>query len=173
MKFVFVFMIFIIAFCGQSSCNDKDAVFESLDGSTLLIVSNEYFYLGPSDRPASKNFLKDYGEKVESIDMNNGTCVSLGILKIAKFEGHTNVCDGITLIREPDTGDSNISIYTGKCFQLEGGKCNSSAKNEESIVTYSYKIDKNIGVSEIYLAGKDVQTPNNTLRLKSGQLELP
>lgn len=161
-----------LASCTQPVDTNEIALFESLDGLTVLIVSKNHYYIGPRDRPDGKDFLEEYGEKIDKISIDGGKCISLGIFKIVEINGKGVVCEHVVLEKKVTPGGNGTSIYTGVCFKLQGLKCDRSTSDGEPALTYSYKFEKSLGVTELYLAGIDSANPNNTLRLKSGKLKI-
>ncbi len=75
---------------GKASMNA--ATFESLDGHTVLLVADGYYYLGPKNHPADRDFLKQYGQRAEYQQIPGGRCLALGVFKIAALDVNRTTC---------------------------------------------------------------------------------
>jgi hypothetical protein len=164
----FMLMAFANPALGQSATFDQEAIYESSDGRSVLMVSGSYYYLGPRNHPETSDFVKQYGQMLEYRSMNGGKCLSLGVFKVAVIQGMTSVCQNVHIKRLPRPGSRNVNYYVAMCFELKGGECSSTKGRGRPALVYEYKVENGRGITEIYLSDRRSRNASNTFILKFG-----
>lgn len=153
----------------KSSPREVSAVFESLDGYTVLLISGRSFYLGPKDHPEEPNFVQGYGERMQSLDLSAGKCVALGTFKIAKFRGRHAVCQNVHFSKSV-LMDGRTELYRASCYALRGTACKISIGVGKAAFEYSYTVEPGRGVTKLILSSDNMKSRNNILALQKGAL---
>jgi hypothetical protein len=147
---------------------ERQSVYESQDGNTLLIVSGNYYYLGPRNHPNEGDFVKKYGQAGQYLPVGGGRCFSFGVFKLALFKRASSVCQNVK-IRKSVARVSNATYYEATCFELKGSGCSSVSGAGRPALTYAYKAESGRGITVIYLSDRHSRDRSNTLVLKSGK----
>lgn len=154
---------------GAGGTPNQQTIYESLDGRTVLMVSGLYFYLGPRDHPEARDFVRQYGQALGRKSVAGGTCLSLGVFKIAIIDRKRSVCDNVHIERTPERLGKNVDSYVAICFKLRGAGCSRKGSSGKPALEYGYDAERKRGVTVIYLSDKSSRGPSNTLVLKSGE----
>lgn len=152
---------------GKGAISNQTAVYQSQDGQTELIVSGMYYYLGPIDHPEVNDFVRQYGDKLEYQSISGGTCLSLGVFKLAIIQGTTSVCQNVHIEKLARGGDHGVNDYVATCFELNGPECAPANRTRQPALVYGYKVEEGRGITEIYLSDRSNRSAGNTLVLKS------
>ena len=154
---------------GQSAAVGHEAVYESIDGRTTLMVSGDYYYIGPRNHPDVKGFIIQYGQKLQKLQISGGRCLSLGTFKLAVIEGAASVCQNVR-IRKLSSKNRDVSEYVATCYELKGDGCSPARAQGKPALVYAYKVEGRRGITEIYLSEVGSRNPSNILKIKAGTL---
>jgi hypothetical protein len=154
----------------RSKTEIADAIFESQDGITVLVVSGDYFYLGPKNHPEITNFVSIYGEKIGHQTVQGVKCLVFGALKIAVFNGATSFCQGVRISKLHSSNKSTVGNYSASCFEFQKDICVKATGNGKAALGYGFKVGIGRGVTEIYLSEETSRSSSNVLMLKNGSL---
>lgn len=157
--------VFSMAAC---SPNDQISVYRSLDGRTELIVSENFYYMGPANHPDDESFLEEYGQPLARTMVSGVECMSLGVFKLARFEGESASCQNVHIKRNVKNARGGVDTYVGSCFELAGNGCSGNKGFGSPALVYSYKVDPRRGLTEINVAGDNISRLGSTLTLASG-----
>ena len=146
----------------------EKAMFVAIDGNTILLIDGQNYYLGLKNHPQVKGFVQSYGFRFKRESLPRGRCMSLGVFKIAEFEGPIATCLNVRISKLDVPDVERIIRYQASCTSLKGDTCKASYHEEVPSFQYAYDVDRRRGLTAIYLAGLTSKNASNTLLLRSG-----
>jgi hypothetical protein len=164
------FLIFLTLGCqsrDKLAPLSREHLYESVDGRTVLSVSKESYYIGPKDHPEVPDFTSVYGERLEFVPMEGGTCLAIGVFKLAHIRGMEATCANVHIRKLPKSGTHKAESYVATCFALKGAGCSQIEGRGRPALSYGYEIDNERGITKIYLSDDTARDASNTLVLKT------